>query len=388
MTTTRRLVDRTQSASRENLKSHDNQPPLVERLRAKVARAGAISFHDWMAAALYDEREGYYRRHDLTRWGRTGDYRTSPERTPLFAATFARYFASLHEQLGSPARWTIYEAGAGSGDFARVALQTLACDHAEVFRATHYVIDEIGEDARRVAATKLAPFAEQVEFRRFAEPVGDVAHDGIVFSNELFDALPVHRVRMSGGRLRELCVGLDADGNFKWIEREPSTPRINEHFARFGVELSGGQCAEVNLAAEDFVRRFASLITRGFVVTVDYGASAEELYNASLRPRGSLRAFRAHRLSDDLLASPGEQDITATINWSQLIRAGSEAGLETVLLERQDKFLLRANVVVQLEAMSARAADEGERANLRVAAREMILPGGMNESFQVLVQKK
>jgi SAM-dependent MidA family methyltransferase len=370
------------------LKTHDNQPSLAERLRAKIAREDAITFRDWMAAALYDEREGYYRRHDLMRWGRAGDYRTSPERTPLFAATFARYFASLHEQLGSPARWTIYEAGAGSGDFACVALRTLARDHAEVFRATRYVIDEIGEDARRVAASKLAPFAEQVEFRRFAESIGDVAHDGIVFSNELFDALPLHCVRMSGGRLRELCVGLDADGNFEWIEREPSTPRLVEHFARFGVELSEGQCAEVNLAAEDFVRRFASLITRGFVVTVDYGATAEELYDVRLRPRGSLRAFRAHRLSDDLLASPGEQDITATVNWSQLIRAGTEAGLETVLLERQDKFLLNAGFVEQLEAMSARAAGEGERASLRVAAREMILPGGMSESFQVLVQKK
>jgi SAM-dependent MidA family methyltransferase len=76
------------------------QLSLAERLREQIRREGAISFHDWMAAALYDEREGYYRRTDLTRWGRTGDYRTSPERSPLFAATFARYFASLYDELG------------------------------------------------------------------------------------------------------------------------------------------------------------------------------------------------------------------------------------------------------------------------------------------------
>jgi SAM-dependent MidA family methyltransferase len=366
--------------------SRDEQPSLDERLRERIAREGAISFRDWMQAALYDEHEGYYRRADLTRWGRAGDYRTSPERTPLFAATFARHFAALHEQLGSPAHWTIYEAGAGAGDFARVVLETLAHDHAEVFRATQYVINEVGEDARHLAATKLAPFAARVEFRRFAE-IGELT-SGIVFSNELVDAFPVHRVRMRGGHLRELCVGLDRAGSFEWVEREPSTPRLVEHFARLGVVLAEGQCAEVNLAAEDWLKRIASAVARGFVVTVDYGAMSAELYDANSRPHGSLRAFRAHRLSDDLLASPGEQDITATVNWSQLIRAGAEAGLETVSLERLDKFLRRAGIVEQLEALTARASDEGERASLSVAAREMILPGGMGESFQVLVQKK
>jgi SAM-dependent MidA family methyltransferase len=366
--------------------SRDEQPSLAERLRERIAREGAISFRDWMAAALYDEGEGYYRRADLTRWGRAGDYRTSPERTPLFAATFARHFATLYEQLGSPQSWTIYEAGAGACDFARGVLETLARDHAEFFRATRYVIDEIGEDARRVAATKLAPFAERVEFQRFAE-IGELT-SGIVFSNELIDAFPVHRVRMRDGHLRELCVGLDRVGSFVWIDREPSTPRLAEHFARLGIVLAKGQCAEVNLVAEDWLKQIASVFARGFVVTVDYGATATELYDADSRPRGSLRAFRAHRLSDDLLASPGEQDITATVNWSQLIGAGAEAGLETVSLERLDKFLLRAGIVEQLEALTARAADEGERVNLRVAAREMILPGGMSESFQVLVQKK
>ncbi|MFL6227965.1 MAG: class I SAM-dependent methyltransferase [Pyrinomonadaceae bacterium] len=365
----------------------DKQPSLAERLRERIAREGAITFHDWMAAALYDERCGYYCRADAAPWGRAGDYRTSPERSPLFAATCARYFATLHEELGSPARWTIFEAGAGAGDYARGVLETLARDHARVFHATHYVIDEVGEAARASIQAKLLPFAGRVEFHRLRDldkPPGV----GVVFSNELVDAFPVHRVLWNGGRLRELCVGLNASGGFAWVEREPSTPRLAAHFARLGVNLSEGQRAEVNLAADEWAAQSAALITRGFVITVDYGAMAETLYDAKIRPDGTLRAFRAHSLSDDLLASPGEQDLTATVNWTQLARAGVDAGLETVLLERQDKFLLRAGVLEALEGMTVRADGEAERARLSVAAREMILPGGMSESFQVLVQKK
>lgn len=90
---------------------------LSDRLRERIRRDGAISFRDWMASALYDSEEGYYRR-DRERWGRAGDYRTSPERSPLFAATFARYFAELHQELGAPSVWTVIEIGAGSGEFA------------------------------------------------------------------------------------------------------------------------------------------------------------------------------------------------------------------------------------------------------------------------------
>src|SRR5712691_2856137 len=108
-------------------------PSLAERLRARIRREGPISFHDWMQAALYDEREGYYCRSDLDRQGRAGDYRTAPETSPLFAATFARYFAKLFTELGSPSSWTILEAGAGSGEFERGVLSGLKSNHPTVF---------------------------------------------------------------------------------------------------------------------------------------------------------------------------------------------------------------------------------------------------------------
>lgn len=367
--------------------------PLAERLREKIRRAGAIPFRDWMLAALYDEREGYYCRTDRARWGRTGgsssggDYRTSPERSPLFAATFARYFATLYTELGSPTEWTILEAGAGAGDFARVVLETLAHTHPRIFQATRYCIDEISVDARARVRENLAAFSDRVEFSQ-NNLRGQPCEAGVIFSNELFDALPVHRVCLRGGRLRELYVGLDAKGDFNWIEGEPTTPRLAAYFSRHHITLAEGQFAEVNLAADEWLADAASTLKRGYVITVDYGAEAVELYHPDVRSEGTLRGFRAYQFVADLLAHPGEHDLTTTINWTALKQAGEAAGLETISLERQDEFLLRAGLLDELERLTAQLPTEAERLRLRLGAREMILPEGMSRSFQVLVQKK
>src|SRR6267143_5606638 len=131
---------------------------LAARLRARIEREGPITFRDWMQAALYDEREGYYCRPGPPRQGRAGDYRTGPESSPLFAATFAWYFSKLFAELffemGSPAAWTIFEAGAGGGEFAHGLLKSLQAHYPEVFSATSYVIDEVSPAPRRRAAAR------------------------------------------------------------------------------------------------------------------------------------------------------------------------------------------------------------------------------------------
>jgi SAM-dependent MidA family methyltransferase len=364
-----------------------DRAPLAERLRERIGREGAISFRDWMEAALYDEHEGYYCRRDTVRWGRAGDYRTSAERSPLFAATFARYFATLYEELGAPSVLSIIDAGAGAGDFARGVLETLRRDWPHVFSATRYYLDEESADARARARERLAPVSERTEFRRLFE-IDPQTCVGIIFSNELLDAFPVHRVIQRGRKLYELCVGVNEAGAFGWVEREPKTPRLAAHFERAGVSLAEGQIAEVNLEAEDWTRRAAHALRRGYIITVDYGEEANELYGAPQRRGGTLRAFHRHTLADDLLARPGEQDLTATIDWTQIRMAGEREGLQTVLFARQDEFLLRAGLLEQLERMTARSPSEADAMGLRLGAREMILPGGMGQSFQVLVQKR
>jgi SAM-dependent MidA family methyltransferase len=360
---------------------------LAERLRERIRRAaGAISFRDWMQAALYDERDGYYCRHELPRWGRAGDYRTSPERSPLFAATFARYFAELYAELGAPEVFWIIEAGAGAGHFAEELLETLRPWYPQVFAATRYVFDEASEDARQRAKLRLAPFAERVEFRRLCE-IETASVEGIIFANELLDAFPVHRVRMRDGKLFELYVREDETGAFCWIEGEPGTSRLQEYFEREGISLCEGQTAEVNLEAEDWIASAASALNRGYLVTVDYGAEAVELYQTPQRRQGTLRAFHRHQFADDPLTHPGEHDLTTSVDWTHIRRAGEAAGLRTISFERQDQFLLRAGLLEQLERRVAELHSEAEALVLRSSARTLILPGGMSDSFQVLVQK-
>lgn len=360
---------------------------LNARLRERIRREGRLTFRDWMEAALYDECEGYYCRHDRVPWGRAGDYRTSPESSPLFAATFAGYFATLYQELDSPSELTLLEAGAGAGHFAHGVLETLASCYPQVFRATRYLIDEVGTASRERLLKLLDAFKEKIEFRRLDELREPLAA-GIIFSNELLDAMPVHRVVMRDGKLRELCVGLDQADEFVWTEYEPTTRRLEAYFEEQGVRLAEGQLAEVNLSAGDWLCRAARALGRGYIIAVDYGAEASQLYHPQQRREGTLRAFARHRLAGDVLSQPGAQDITSTVNWTQLERAGEKCGLETVGFERQDRFLLRAGLLTQLERMNRAAQSEADALRQRTGAREMILPGGMSESFQVLIQKR
>jgi SAM-dependent MidA family methyltransferase len=360
---------------------------LSARLRERINLDGAISFHDWMQAALYDEREGYYRRTGLKRWGREGDYRTSPEQSLLFAQTFTRFFATLYEELEEPSSWAIWEAGAGAGHFAKGVLETLKRSFPRIFSATRYIVDEISPDARLLIRDRLASFGSRVEYFNLSESVNE-REACIVFANELLDAFPVHRVTSRDGRLRELFVGMNDAGEFVWVERNLSTPLLSDYLERLNVKLAEGQLVEINLQAVGWLKQAALAFKRGYLVLVDYGAEANHLYDMSLRPQGSLRAFRRHRFVEDVLQEPGEQDITTTIDWTTVKKVCRDAGLEIVSFERQDRFLLRAGLLEELAQAKAEATSEAAALSLSTTVREMILPGGMSESFQVLVARK
>jgi SAM-dependent MidA family methyltransferase len=360
---------------------------LAERICERIRRDGPITFSEWMRMALYDEHEGYYCRPDRDKWGKEGDYRTSPERSSLFAATFARYFAQLYEKLGHPARWTIVEAGAGDGRFCVGVLKTLQDSFPAVFAATRYVIDEAGSHSRSIARERLqlSNLYSRVAFMTLDEVEVD---PGVVFSNELLDAFPVHRVVMQGGQLKEFYVAAGSDGDFQWSLDSPSTPRLADYFEQSGIQLAEGRATEVNLDVEEWLRKVSSKLHQGYLITVDYGAQANELYGSAAREQGTLRSFYRHTLVENVLQRPGEQDITATVDWSSVERLGEALGLETIEFDRQDKFLLAAGLLSQLEVEMQRSQSEADKLRLSTAAREMILPDGMAAHFQVLVQKK
>lgn len=338
-----------------------------------------------MEAALYDPADGYYCKQGSSPWGREGDYRTSPERTSLFAATFARYFADLYQRLDRPEELTIVEAGAGAGHFAEGVLSTSERQFPEVFAAIRYVVDDLGAVSRPITVERLARYEGKVEFASLEQ--GNVSNAGIVFSNELFDAFPVHRVIFEEGELRELYVTLDEQGEFGWHSGPLSTPALAEYFDFVGVFFAEeGRVAEINLAAGDWLARVASLFNRGYIVSVDYGDEAKHLFGRTERRQGTLRAFRRHQFAE-VLKNPGQHDITTTVDWTYLRRRGEQCGLQAVSFDRLDQFLLKSGLLDQLELMTEQASSEAERASLRSGAREMILPTGMAGSFQVLVQQ-
>ncbi len=279
-------------------------PSLSVRLRARIVEAGPLTFRDWMSAALYDEREGYYRGAGRSAGGAratTARRRSAAHSSPRPSRATSR---NSTKSWDGRASFTCSKRAA-----ARVASRTASCEPCGVTRRTSttrsaYVFDESSADSRERAAALLSPFAERVEFRRLSEIDGPL-DAAVLFSNELLDALPVHRVTMRGGRLLESYVGTDVDGGFVFVEGEPSTPRLEEYVRRTCGTLEEGQVVEVNFEAGAWVARAAALLGRGFVVTVDYGDEAASLYGAPHRRGGTLRAFRGHELSEDVLRDPG-----------------------------------------------------------------------------------
>jgi len=355
---------------------------LAERLRELIRREGSITFHDWMKAALYDPDGGYYLRADRKRWGRAGDYRTSPERSELFAETFTRYFV----KLAAEGELTIVESGAGDGSFAAGVLRTLRNQFPSHFAQTRYIVYELSDDARARAQERLSEFGERVEFCAAWDQVS--VNSGIYFSNELLDAFPVHRVVLSDEGVSELYVAVDANGEFVSTTGPLSMPRLTEFIDEYSIELIQDHVIEINLAIDDWLSSISEKLETGFLITVDYGAEATELYDAMLRPEGTLRGFSDHAFVENLLAVPGEYDLTTTINWTQVKNVGEKLGWKMIEFAPQDKFLLTAGLPEQLQYRLSRAQTGAERVALTTGARDMILPGGMASSFQVLVQKR
>lgn len=354
-----------------------------DRLLERIRQEGPITFYEWMRAALYDQEYGYYSRSDRQRWGRQGDYRTSPERSALFAATFARYFAALYKALGEPQGFVICEVGGGEGHFAETVLQTLNDRFLEVFLATDYVFDELSTDAQSRAKKRLASFGDRVQFKSIEDLNASIPK--IIFSNELLDAFPVHRVTVRDGKPFEYYVQVDGEGNFQWLLGELSTERLRHEVV---ARMTEGETAEVSLDMEDWLAQIYKRLGTGYVVTVDYGFESDDNYIATGSRNGTLRAFQGHQLVSEILASPGEQDITTSINWTRVFEIGRREGLEVVTFKRQNEFLLEAGLLEELETRVAEATRESDKLHLRTEAREMILPGGMAQSFQVLVQTK
>ena len=351
-------------------------PELLAVLHEEIRASGPIPFDRFMDLALYHPGRGYYARGP-SRLGRGGDYYTASDVGPAFGRVLARQIAELDEFLGSPEPFRYVEWAAGRGLLARDLLDALGASHGELASRCRATLIDRSEGMRQACAAAVPEAA-------VAAP-GSVACGGAgcVVAVELFDALPVRRVRRSGGALLEVRVGWE-DGGLLEVET-PADPAVASWAEDNGAAPSPGDEAEVPLRLAPALSDLARTIDRGFLLVVDYGFEASRLYGPGHR-RGTLLAYHGHSASEDTLARVREQDLTAHENLTALAREARALGLAPLGWTTQDRFLIANGILDELEGDGAEAGVEAVKRRLQV--KQLLHPHGMGRTFKVAVFAK
>lgn len=369
--------------------------PLALRIAEEIG-GGRIPFARFMERALYDPQGGYYMRR-VPPDPRDRDYYTSPDVGEAFGGCLARQFAEMWRRLKEPEDFWIVELGAGRGLLCRDVLRGLRRDAPRCLSRTTYAAVERSpgrvEDFREGLDSEPEAAAWRGRIRR-ARSLEEVPPgvSGVVFSNEWFDALPVHRVCPMGGVLKEVYVRA-AEGRFTEELGEPSTPALDAHFQALGLrppEGDGRGRAEVNLMAAERMEAIGRTLERGFVLTLDYGYPAGELYSpARVAGGGTLMCYHRHRAHSNPYIQVGEQDLTAHVDFTSLVAAGRRAGLEPVGFTDQHHFLVGLGIAQEALPVPAGGSAGAIRALHRnLAIKNLLLPGGLGGTLKVLIQQK
>ena len=356
----------------------DQRPPTgAEReVRKLIETRGEIPFADFMEIALYHP-DGYYSRQG--RQGARGDYYTSPIAHPAFGALIAVQLHAMWKTLGRPSPFWVIDAGAGNGVLASDVLTFANSRFRDFSKSVRYVTLD------RAITTSLHETGQRPSSTRGTGlPFKDVV--GCVLSNELIDAFPVHRFEIADGRPQEILVTLDTDGNFIEVIGAPTTPLIAERIAALDMKLYDGFRGEVNLGIGPWMDEVADSLDRGYLLTIDYGYEAAELYSDDRR-RGTLQSYYLHTDGHSPYQRIGRQDMTAHVDFTALIDRGLAVGLRPVFLTTQAEFLhsLGFNEMEKSVRQSNRDREE-KSANLS-AMRDLVNPNGLGR-FKVLVQEK
>lgn len=383
--------------------------PLAEIIRREIAAAGAMPFARFMELALYCPKLGYYeRKPDAI--GQRGDYHTSVSVGPLFGELLAFQFAEWLEELPDPhpshAPLKIVEAGAHDGKLAADILAWLQHRRRKIFDRIEYHIIEPSELRRQWQAERLSGFAGKVkwadqtrylwrEWKGGYEPL----LAGIMFSNELLDALPADRMGWNAKAKKWFEWGVTYNGErFVWHKTlcRPSDNRIPKLPESLLAVLPDDYTVESGLRIENEWWRMAYPLRRGKLLTIDYGLSAQELFMPE-RVNGTLRAYHRHQVSDDLLAHPGEQDLTAHVNFTAVQATGEWWGLKTERLCSQAQFLtdiLRHASLPPRSTVDGSEASPPEKYFIDLTAAQvrqfqtLTHPDHFGRAFRVLVQSR
>lgn len=356
---------------------------LAALIRDEIAATGPMPFARFMERCLYAPGLGYYSAGRL-KFGREGDFVTAPELGALFACTLARALAPALRACGDAAVW--FEVGGGSGAFARDCLLELQALEAPPAR---YWLLEPSADLRERQRVLLHAALAPAVFARIewldGPPQG--TWSGVLFANEVLDALPVTRFAIGDGNVFEEHVGPDAQGAFVRVDHPADalvTGAVRHLQQKLGVPFADGYRSEVLPQLPWWIEAIAGNLQRGAALFIDYGYPRSEFYLPERRD-GTLVCHYRHRAHADPLVLPGLQDITAFVDFTALAGAGLSAGFELLTYASQARFLLAAGLDAAFAESYASAKDEAARYTLSQQVKRLTLPGEMGERFQAML---
>lgn len=376
---------------------------LREKIEAEIRERGPIPFSRYMELCLYDSELGYYSRN-TEQFGKAGDFYTSSDVHAVFGRLLARQFDEMWRTLGSPERVDLIELGPGRGLFAQDVLDWSETKFPDFFRALRFVLIESSpvlgqrikgtlrqhlETGKAVCALNAMNLDAEKTWQGTTSVVPTKTSNEwgiatefptIVIANEFFDALPVE-ILSGEGSLRIAT----RDGRFieTWA---PASRDELEFLDRHSIHPEEEERVEIPLVAQQIMERIAAGIERGFILAIDYGYTRGE--QLAGRHRGTLKAIRQHSISANPYEAPGEQDITADVNFSALAAAAEKHGMQTQRLVTQSQFLMGIGEATQFSDAFEECRLPQERAKVALQLKHLITPEGMGESFHVLVAGK
>ena len=367
-----------------------------QEIRALIQKHGRITFAQFMQACLYSPHGGFYSARGTrisTHFG------TSPTSHPVFGALIARQLEQMWHLLGDPPVFHVIEVGSGDGALAQAivhacwrmaprlaqVLYYVAADYeprwlpspAHTFDWDNGTGDGISPSGRDVILGVQRVKTEGL--RAFRNVVG------CILCNELIDNFPVHRFVIQGGSVKEVFV-TSAGGHLTEVLDEPSSPRIAERLSSLGVSLPEGYRGEVNLAMEDWTGQLSRALDRGFILTIDYGQLATDLYSLQ-NNQGTLVCYHRHVVSRDPYQDIGHQDMTCQVDFTSLMRLGDRHGLATVGYALQRQFLTNLGFSSCLDALQTQGLSAARTALSRMAMMALVDPEEYGD-FKVLAQAK
>ncbi len=347
-----------------------------------IAAGGHLPFWKFMELALYAPGLGYYSA-GAHKFGPGGDFTTAPELSPLFSACVADALTPVLQQLGPDALFV--EVGGGSGAFAETCLAKLLANDALPSR---YAILEPSADLRERQRERLQQRLPPLLFQLVEWLDGPIqeAWSGVLFANEVIDALPTPRFSIRDGEVFEEHVALDGEGRFRVTDRpaDPMLAAAVRHVERQLPEaFTEGYRSEALAQLPYWIQAVMGAQQEGAMLFIDYGYSRGEYYQPQRRD-GTLRAFRQQHMTHDVFAWPGLQDITASVDFTALAEAGTAAGFEFAGYCSQASFLIGNRLQENLALAESRAADDIARHALREQVKRLTLPSEMGERFQAM----